>query len=66
MISFRTSSNCAGDKTRKEHLLVGIKGASESAKEFVEAWRHTERGERFERPIERLLLRGPLNDAEGF
>jgi predicted transcriptional regulator len=36
----------------KKHLSVGIKGASESAKEFVEAWRHAEQGQ----PIERLYF----------
>ncbi len=40
----------------KNHLLVGIKGASESAREFVEAWRHAEQGQPVEQPIERLYF----------
>jgi len=40
----------------RKNLLVGIKGADESAKEFVEAWRRPERGERIERPSERLYF----------
>jgi hypothetical protein len=40
----------------KKHLLVAIKGVSESAKEFAEAWRCTERGNPLEQPIERLYF----------
>jgi predicted transcriptional regulator len=40
----------------KKHLLVGIKGADESAQEFVEAWRRAARGQPVEPPIERLYF----------
>jgi predicted transcriptional regulator len=40
----------------KKHLSVGIKGASESAREFVEAWRRAEQGQPVEQPIERLYF----------
>jgi predicted transcriptional regulator len=40
----------------KKHLLVAIKGASELANEFAEAWRRTERGNSLEQPIERLYF----------
>jgi predicted transcriptional regulator len=40
----------------KKHLLVGIKGADESAQEFVEAWRRAARGQPIEPPIERLYF----------
>ena len=40
----------------KKHLLVGIKGAGESAEEFVEAWRRGARGQPAEPPIERLYF----------
>ena len=37
-------------------VLVGIKGNEESAQEFVEAWKRTERGESPEEPIHRLYF----------
>lgn len=40
----------------KKYLLVAIKGVTESAKEFAEAWRRTERGNPLEQPIERLYF----------
>jgi predicted transcriptional regulator len=40
----------------KKHLSVGIKGATESAQEFVEAWRRAEQGQPVEQPIERLYF----------
>jgi predicted transcriptional regulator len=40
----------------KKHLSVAIKGADESAKEFVEAWRRAKRGKPPEQPIERLYF----------
>jgi predicted transcriptional regulator len=40
----------------KKHLSVGIKGAGESAQEFIEAWRRTEQGQPVEQPIERLYF----------
>ena len=40
----------------KKHLSAGIKGASESAKEFVEAWRRAEQGHPVEQPIEPLYF----------
>ena len=38
----------------KKYLSVGIKGANESAKEFIGAWRRAEQGQPVEQPIERL------------
>jgi predicted transcriptional regulator len=40
----------------KKQLAISIKGAGESAKEFVEAWRRAERGKPPEQPIERLYF----------
>lgn len=40
----------------KKQLSAGIKGAGESAKEFVEAWRRAEQGKPLEKQIERLYF----------
>lgn len=40
----------------KKHLSIAIKGPIESAREFAEAWRRSERGEPPEQPIERLYF----------
>jgi predicted transcriptional regulator len=40
----------------KKQLSVSIKGARESAKEFVEAWRRADQGKPAEQPIERLYF----------
>jgi predicted transcriptional regulator len=40
----------------KKHLSVSIKGARESAKEFIEAWRRAEQGQPIEQPIECLYF----------
>lgn len=40
----------------KKHLSIAIKGPVESAREFTEAWRRSERGEPPEQPIERLYF----------
>jgi predicted transcriptional regulator len=40
----------------KKHLLIATKGARESAKEFVEAWRCAEQGKPPEQPTERLYF----------
>ncbi|MGO9451196.1 MAG: hypothetical protein ACLQDV_09175 [Candidatus Binataceae bacterium] len=40
----------------KRKLSVGIRGAHESAQEFVTAWRSAARGKRAEKPTERLYF----------
>ncbi|MBV8137591.1 MAG: hypothetical protein JO121_18485 [Deltaproteobacteria bacterium] len=40
----------------KKQLSVSIKGARESAQEFVEAWRRADQGKPPEHPIERLYF----------
>ena len=40
----------------KKQLSISIKGAGESAKEFVEAWRRAEQGKSPEQPIERIYF----------
>ncbi len=41
-------------KDRK--ISIGIKGADESAQEFVKAWRRAETGQAAEEPVERLYF----------
>jgi len=40
----------------KKHLLISMKGPIESAREFAEAWRRSERGNPPEQPVERLYF----------
>jgi predicted transcriptional regulator len=40
----------------KKQLSISIKGAGESANEFVEAWRRAQQGKPAEQPIERLYF----------
>lgn len=40
----------------KKHLSIAIKGPVESAREFTEAWRRSERAEPPEQPLERLYF----------
>src|SRR2546421_5545303 len=40
----------------KKEIFISLKGASESAQEFVEAWRRAEHGKAPEQPIERLYF----------
>jgi hypothetical protein len=40
----------------KKYLSVSIKGVRESAREFVEAWRHAKQRQPVEQPIERLYF----------
>ena len=45
----------------KKEISISIKGAGESVKEFVEAWRHAEHG----KPPEQPVLRGRFYNAYG-